>query len=160
MANAKNTIQNIPLTGLLNLNTLKTDVKQFQDYNEKNSTVFGGELSPIWKATTRVPSVNSLAHYPVYNSKGECFIIDGLNEYHLYKPSNRSELTDSDIIKHNGTTPWFTVPLFFKVNTKQDVNYIGFDAYGYRLFIIYNNRFYLCNDKYFILEHLFIKYLT
>lgn len=155
MANAKNTIQNIPLTGLLNLNTLKTDVKQFQDYNEKNSTVFGGELSPLWKATTRVPYVNSPAHYPVYNSKGECFIIDGLNEYHLYKPSNRSELTDSDIIKHNGTTPWFTVPLFFKVNTKQDVNYIGFDAYGYKLFIIYNNRFYLCNDKYFILEHLF-----
>jgi hypothetical protein len=48
MANAKNTIQNIPLTGLLNLNTLKTDVKQFQGFNEKNSTVFGGELGPLY----------------------------------------------------------------------------------------------------------------
>lgn len=48
MANAKNTIQNIPLNGLLNLNTLKTDVKQFQGFNEKNSTVFGGELGPLY----------------------------------------------------------------------------------------------------------------
>ena len=49
MANAKNTIQNIPLNGLLNLNTLKTDVKQFQGFNEKNSTVYGGELAPLYK---------------------------------------------------------------------------------------------------------------
>ena len=50
MANAKNTIQNIPLVGNLNLNTLKTDVSQFQGFNNKNSTVFGGELSPLYKS--------------------------------------------------------------------------------------------------------------
>ena len=49
MANAKNTIQNIPLVGNLNLNTLKTDVSQFQGFNNKNSTMFGGELAPFYK---------------------------------------------------------------------------------------------------------------
>lgn len=49
MANAKNTIQNIPLIGNLNLNTLKTDVSQFEGFNEKNSTIFGGELAPFYK---------------------------------------------------------------------------------------------------------------
>ena len=42
MANSKNTIQNIPLAAPLNMNMLKTEVKQFNGYNEKNSTVFGG----------------------------------------------------------------------------------------------------------------------
>ena len=48
MANSKNTIQNIPLTAPLNMNMLKTEVKQFNGYNEKNSTVFGGTLSPLY----------------------------------------------------------------------------------------------------------------
>ena len=158
MANAKNTIQNIPLTGLLNLNTLKADVRQFQDYNEKNSTVFGGELSPLWYARSNVPRVESytlMAHYPVYNSSGKCFILDGTNEYRLYKASGHTNLTDDDLVRKNGSTVFFTVPIFFKVNVKQSVNYVGFDAYNYKLFIISNHKFYVCNNRTFIEETLF-----
>ena len=71
MANSKNTIQNIPLTGPLCLNTLKTDVTQFEGYNEKNSTVFGGELTPIRSKETTLGNKDST--YTIFNSKGEPF---------------------------------------------------------------------------------------
>ena len=68
MANSKNTIQKIPLNGTLNMNTLKTEVKQFEGFNEKNSTVFGGTLSPFFDKTTPLYDVND--SYTVFNSKG------------------------------------------------------------------------------------------
>ena len=72
MANSKNTIQNIPLLGSLNLNTLKTDVKQFEGYNEKNSTVFGGELGPIWqKKDTNSTSYSADYDVLLFNNKGK-----------------------------------------------------------------------------------------
>jgi hypothetical protein len=72
MANSKNTIQNIPLLGSLNLNTLKTDVKQFEGYNEKNSTVFGGELGPIWqKKDTNLTSYSADTNVLLFNNKGK-----------------------------------------------------------------------------------------
>lgn len=74
MANSKNTIQNIPLTGPLCLNTLKTDVTQFEGYNEKNSTVFGGELTPIRSKETTLGNKDST--YTIFNSKGEPFNFD------------------------------------------------------------------------------------
>lgn len=77
MANSKNTIQNIPLTGQLCLNTLKTDVTQFEGYNEKNSTVFGGELVPIRNKETSSYSQYKTKH--LYNSKGDDFEIDLAN---------------------------------------------------------------------------------
>lgn len=73
MANSKNTIQNIPLTGQLCLNTLKTDVTQFEGYNEKNTTVFGGELTPLWKKKSEITSERE--SYTIYNSKGHSFTI-------------------------------------------------------------------------------------
>ena len=78
MANSKNTIQNIPLLGQLNLNTLKTEVKPFQGYNEKNSTVFGGELGPIYNKQKLVTYRDASEDKRVIlNSKGK--------EYTLYE---------------------------------------------------------------------------
>lgn len=68
MANSKNTIQRIPLNGTLNMNTLKTDVKQFEGFNEKNSTVFGGTLSPFFDKTTTLGNEDN--SYTIFNSKG------------------------------------------------------------------------------------------
>ena len=68
MANSKNTIQKIPLNGTLNMNTLKTDVKQFEGFNEKNSTVFGGTLSPFFDKTTTLGNEDN--SYTIFNSKG------------------------------------------------------------------------------------------
>lgn len=67
MANSKNTIQKIPLDGTLNMNTLKTEVKQFEGFNEKNSTVFGGTLSPFFDKTSKIGSTDDMY---LYNSKG------------------------------------------------------------------------------------------
>lgn len=67
MANSKNTIQKIPLNGTLNMNTLKTEVKQFEGFNEKNSTVFGGTLSPFFDKTSKIGSTDDMY---LYNSKG------------------------------------------------------------------------------------------
>lgn len=95
MANAKNTIQNIPLTGPLCLNKLKTDVTQFEGYNEKNTTVFGGELTPLWGNKEEIESTDF--SYTVYNSKGHKFTIgpnveSGQGGMHLYGPDG--EITD------------------------------------------------------------------
>ena len=68
MANSKNTIQRIPLNGTLNMNTLKTEVKQFEGFNEKNSTVFGGTLSPFFDKTTTLGNEDN--SYTIFNSKG------------------------------------------------------------------------------------------
>ncbi|MCQ2247701.1 MAG: hypothetical protein MJZ50_01700 [Treponema sp.] len=83
MANSKNTIQRIPLNGMLNMNTLKTEVKQFEGFNEKNSTVFGGTLSPFYDKTSDLFS--STDSYTVFNSKGQSFSLvkenDRINLY-------------------------------------------------------------------------------
>ena len=77
MANSKNTIQNIPLTGELCINTLKTDVKQFEGYNEKNTTVFGGELTNI--RSKKSVSYTDYKTKHLHNSKGDDFEIDLVN---------------------------------------------------------------------------------
>lgn len=73
MANSKNTIQNIPLEGELCMNSLKTEVKPFAGYNEKNTTFYGGTLSPIYDKTTELFDKNN--SYTFFNSKGEAFTI-------------------------------------------------------------------------------------
>ena len=149
MANAKNTIQNIPLTGLLNLNTLKTDVKQFQDYNEKNSTVFGGELGPMWDSTVNIPVPDNAStswkkkyQFPFYNSKGECYVIDhnavSNNEFGFYKVQNPYTLDRDCLI--NST---FMVPYVAKINIKQDVDYMAYNAYSEYIYAVYNSSVYV-----------------
>ena len=47
MAN-KNDVTRIPLDGLLNLNKYRSDIKQFEGFNKKNSPIYGGVLSPLY----------------------------------------------------------------------------------------------------------------
>lgn len=82
MANTKNTIQNISLTGPLCLNKLKTDVTQFEGYNEKNTTVFGGELVPIHEKKTELGDKDDT--YTIFNSKGEPFSIVFDSDWGVY----------------------------------------------------------------------------
>lgn len=77
MANSKNTIQRIPLNGTLNMNTLKTEVKQFEGFNEKNSTVFGGTLSPFFDKTTTLGNEDN--SYTIFNSKGVPYTLTARN---------------------------------------------------------------------------------
>lgn len=85
MANSKNTIQNIPLASELCMNALKTEVKQFQGYNEKNTTLYGGTLSPIYDKTTELFDKDN--SYTIFNSKGEDFTLalKNSNTIALYK---------------------------------------------------------------------------
>ena len=46
MANTKNQVISVPLNGDLNLSTLKTKVVGYEGFNDVNSTIFGGTLSP------------------------------------------------------------------------------------------------------------------
>ena len=48
MAN-KSDVTRIPLDGLLNLNKYRSDVKQFEGFNKKNSPIYGGVLSPLYE---------------------------------------------------------------------------------------------------------------
>jgi len=74
MANSKNTIQNIPLASELCMNQLRTETKQFQGYNEKNTTLYGGTLSPMWDNKKELP-FDKKNSYTFFNSKGEDFTL-------------------------------------------------------------------------------------
>lgn len=88
MANSKNTIQNIPLAAPLNMNMLKTEVKQFNGYNEKNSTVFGGTLSPLYDKKSSLFSAQD--SYTVFNNNSVPFsIVKEGGVIHLYKNNTR-----------------------------------------------------------------------
>lgn len=88
MANSKNTIQNIPLAAPLNMNMLKTEVKQFNGYNEKNSTVFGGTLSPLYDKKSDMFSAQD--SYTVFSNSSVPFsIVKENDEIHVYKNDKR-----------------------------------------------------------------------
>ena len=88
MANSKNTIQNIPLAAPLNMNMLKTEVKQFNGYNEKNSTVFGGTLSPLYDKKSSLFSAQD--SYTVFSNNSVPFsIVKENNAIHIYKNNTR-----------------------------------------------------------------------
>lgn len=48
MANTKSTQHEIPLTGSLNLNKFKADIKPYEGFNERNAPFYGGCLSPLY----------------------------------------------------------------------------------------------------------------
>ena len=99
MANSKNTIQRIPLNGTLNMNTLKTEVKQFEGFNEKNSTVFGGTLSPFFDKTTTLGNEDN--SYTIFNSKGVPYTMtSGVSVFQLFK---NEKFVLSDEIKSTKT---------------------------------------------------------
>lgn len=102
MANTKNIIQNIPLVGSLNMNTLKTDVKQFQGYNEKNTTVFGGTLSPIYAKEESLYSKTD--SYTVYDQNGTPITLYAKSDGYvsLYKGTG----SDTKVIESKGFIPF------------------------------------------------------
>ena len=100
MANSKNTIQRIPLNGTLNMNTLKTDVRQFEGFNEKNSTVFGGTLSPLFDKTTTLGNEDN--SYTIFNSKGVPYTLTSPNDYTLYLLKDGKTVL-SDIVQSTKT---------------------------------------------------------
>lgn len=115
MAN-KNTIQTIPLNGALNMNTLKTDVRQFEGFNEKNSTVFGGTLSPLYEKTSELYS--SEDSYTVFNNKGDAFSLVSDKENNTIFLKKNGELIDLV----SGTFVTDTVQLKVPDNTVVAVN--------------------------------------
>ena len=48
MANTKSTQHEIDLTGSLNLNRFKADIKPYEGFNERNAPYYGGCLSPLY----------------------------------------------------------------------------------------------------------------
>ena len=48
MANTKSTQHEIDLTGSLNLNKFKADIKPYEGFNERNAPYYGGCLSPLY----------------------------------------------------------------------------------------------------------------
>lgn len=48
MANTKSTQHEIPLNGGLNLNKFNAEIKPYEGFNERNSPMYGGCLSPLW----------------------------------------------------------------------------------------------------------------
>lgn len=115
MAN-KNTIQTVPLAGQLNMNTLKTDIRQFEGFNEKNSTVFGGTLSPLYEKTSELYS--SEDSYTVFNNKGDAFSLVSDKENNTILLKKNGELID--IV--SGTFVTDTVQLKVPDNTVVAVN--------------------------------------
>lgn len=59
MAN-NNNVTNINLGGLLNLNKFKSEIRQFDGFNEKNSPIYGGILSPFYSSEKEESSLNEV----------------------------------------------------------------------------------------------------
>lgn len=59
MAN-NNSVTNINLGGLLNLNKYKSEIRQFDGFNEKNSPIYGGILSPFYSSEKEESSSNEV----------------------------------------------------------------------------------------------------
>lgn len=121
MANSKNTIQNIPLTGPLCLNTLKTDVTQFEGYNEKNTTVFGGELTPLWKKESEISS--ELDSYTIYNSKGHSFTIRKVSTSQIGAFELWDNQANTEII--GDSKPYSVCPITIKLDLPFDALWGG-----------------------------------
>ena len=105
MANSKNTIQNIPLEGELCMNSLKTEVKPFAGYNEKNTTFYGGTLSPIYDKTAELFDKNN--SYTFFNSKGVPYtlVLESMGDtgYDLVLYKNNERVLNSEVAHFNKT---------------------------------------------------------
>ena len=139
MANSKNTIQNIPLTGSFNLNTLKTDVKQFEGYNDKNSTVFGGELTPFYN-NPALDVDDDTARVYLSNSKGEVYkyTADGIKKYAGQNENGEATwiteysypvpTTEKPNITPGYTVRTFDVAELFPELSKENIAWCGMDG--------------------------------
>lgn len=82
MAN-KDNVTKIPLDGLLNLNKYRNEIKQFDGFNKKNSPIYGGLLSPMYKIDETV-STNSRMTF-VNNDEYSLIKDESNNVCRLYK---------------------------------------------------------------------------
>lgn len=75
MANTKSTQHEIDLTGSLNLNKFKADIKPYEGFNERNAPYYGGCLSPLYiKDEGEQPE-----RFQFYN--GDMYYMDGNTFY-------------------------------------------------------------------------------
>lgn len=78
---------NIPLDGKLDLTRNHVDITQFQDFEEKNSPIYGEALSPLYS------KVEEGDVYTVFNTKGDKFYF---KNQQLYKNDESIMLTKGD----------------------------------------------------------------
>ena len=81
MAN-KNDVTRIPLDGLLNLNKYRSDIKQFEGFNKKNSPIYGGVLSPLYEEKQ---TINENEKTVLVNDDKYSLIKENDNGSYLYK---------------------------------------------------------------------------
>ena len=84
MAN-KNDVTRIPLDGLLNLNKYRSDIKQFEGFNKKNSPIYGSVLSPLYEEKQ---TINENEKTVLVNDDKYSLVKQNDNECHLYKNEN------------------------------------------------------------------------
>ena len=84
------------MNGTLNMNTLKTEVKQFEGFNEKNSTVFGGTLSPFFDKTTTLGNEDN--SYTIFNSKGVPYTLTSDGSVFQLVKNGKTVLSDKRIL--------------------------------------------------------------
>lgn len=128
MANQKAQQIGIPFEAPINMNKNQTDIKQFVGYNDRNSPVYGGNLSPLYFKT-------------VANTKKTIFDKDG-NYYQL------DSGTTTKLIK-NGTTTLMTVNSsgyskeeIHNISTISSITVDPIDC-DYFMFDIYGNLYYI-----------------
>lgn len=84
MAN-KSDVTRIPLDGLLNLNKYRSEIKQFEGFNKKNSPIYGGVLSPLYEEKQ---TFNENENTVLVNDDKYSLIKQNDNESYLYKNGN------------------------------------------------------------------------
>ena len=92
MAN-KDNVTRIPFEGLLNLNKYRNEIKQFEGFNKKNSPIYGGVLSPMYKVeenlsdNTKITFVNNDEYYLHRGEEDNvCYLYKNLNNQ-SYSPA-------------------------------------------------------------------------
>ena len=102
MANTKSTQHEIDLTGSLNLNKFKADIKPYEGFNERNAPYYGGCLSPLY-----------------IKDDGE------VNEYTKYVDGVKWETRDGKLYKNDEEVMSFYTTRFIRTNLTKNTNLDG-----------------------------------
>jgi hypothetical protein len=102
MANTKSTQHEIDLTGGLNLNKFKADIKPYEGFNERNAPYYGGCLSPLY-----------------IKDDGE------VTEYTKYVDGVKWETKDGKLYKNDEELLSFNNVQFIKTKLSDDPDFAG-----------------------------------